>query len=107
MKEAQNKLGFKLAISEDIEEGPKCYEEAKKLAQQGCDIIFADSFGHETHMIKAAKEFKNVLFCHATGTMAAAENLDNYGNAFASPCSSIISPSTLLGQLSSLSGIPS
>ena len=84
MKEAQNKLGFKLAISEDIEEGPKCYEEAKKLAQQGCDIIFADSFGHETHMIKAAKEFKNVLFCHATGTMAAAENLDNYGNAFAS-----------------------
>ena len=84
MKEAQKKLGFKLAISEDIEEGPKCYEEAKKLAQQGCNVIFADSFGHETHMIKAAKEFKDVLFCHATGTMAAGENLDNYGNAFAS-----------------------
>ena len=84
MKEAQKKLGFKLAISEDIEEGPKCYEEAKKLAQQGCNIIFADSFGHEAHMIKAAKEFKDVLFCHATGTNAASENLDNFGNAFAS-----------------------
>ena len=84
MKEAQEKLGFKLAISEDIEEGPKCYEEAKKLAQQGCNIIFADSFGHETHMIKAAKEFKDVLFCHATGTQAAGENLDNFGDAFAS-----------------------
>ena len=84
MKQAQKKLGFKLAISEDIEEGPKCYDEAKKLAQQGCNIIFADSFGHETHMIKAAKEYKDVLFCHATGTIAAGENLDNFGNAFAS-----------------------
>ena len=84
MKESQKKLGFKLAISEDIEEGPKCYEEAKKLAQQGCDVIFADSFGHEAHMIKAAKEFPNVLFCHATGTNAASENLPNFGNAFAS-----------------------
>ena len=84
MKEAQKKLGFKLAISEDIPEGPECYDEAKKLAQQGCDVIFADSFGHEAHMIKAAKEFKDVLFCHATGTNAASENLPNYGNAFAS-----------------------
>ena len=84
MKQAQEKLGFKLAISEDIEEGPGCYDEAKKLAQQGCNIIFADYFGHESHMIKAAKEFKDVLFCHATGTNAANENLDNFGNAFAS-----------------------
>ena len=45
MKSAQKKLGFKLAISEDIPEGPECYNEAKKLAQQGCNIIFADSFG--------------------------------------------------------------
>ena len=84
MKEAQKNLGFKLAISEDIPEGPECYDEAKKLAQQGCDVIFADSFGHEQHMIKAAKEFPNTLFCHATGTNAASENLPNFGNAFAS-----------------------
>ena len=84
MKDAQKKLGFKLAISEDIPEGPECYDEAKKLAQQGCDVIFADSFGHEQHMIKAAKEFPNTLFCHATGTNAASENLPNFGNAFAS-----------------------
>ena len=84
MKDAQKKLGFKLAISEDIPEGPECYDEAKKLAQSGCDVIFADSFGHEQHMIKAAKEFPNTLFCHATGTNAASENLPNFGNAFAS-----------------------
>lgn len=84
MQQTQKKMGFKLAVAEDIPEGPECYEQAKKMAQQGCNIIFADSFGHEQHLIKAAKEFKDVLFCHATGTNAAAENLDNFGNAFAS-----------------------
>ena len=50
----------------------------------GCDIIFADSFGHEEFMLKAAKEFTDVEFCHATGTMAHTEKLDNFHNAFAS-----------------------
>ena len=53
-------------------------------AKEGCDIIFADSFGHETYMIKAAEEFKDVEFCHATGNQAHVKNLPNYHNAFAS-----------------------
>ena len=35
-------------------------------------------------MIKAAKEYPDVQFCHATGTKAHTENLANYHNAFAS-----------------------
>lgn len=84
MKAAKEKLGFKLVIKEDVPEGTECYDTASALVEQGCNIIFADSFGHEAHMIKAAKENPNVLFCHATGTNAAAENLDNFGDAFAS-----------------------
>ncbi|MBR2682086.1 MAG: BMP family ABC transporter substrate-binding protein, partial [Atopobiaceae bacterium] len=44
----------------------------------------ADSFGHESFMIQAAKEFPEVQFCHATGVRAHTENLANYHNAFAS-----------------------
>jgi len=84
MKAAQKKLGFELAVFEDVEEGPGCYDKAKALAQQGFNIVFADSFGHESHMIKAAKEFPNVMFCHATGTNGENENLNNFGDAFAS-----------------------
>ena len=51
---------------------------------QGCDIIFADSFGHETYVMQAAKEFPNVQFAHATGTHAHTEDLDNFHNGFAS-----------------------
>lgn len=79
-----NEMGVKLIVKSGIDETNQCYETAVDLVDQGCDIIFADSFGHEEFMIKAAKEFPNVQFCHATGTMAHTENLANFHNAFAS-----------------------
>ena len=54
------------------------------MAERGCNVVFADSFGHEDYMIEAAKEYPDVQFCHATGTKAHTENLPNYHNAFAS-----------------------
>ena len=67
-----------------IPEGQECYDAAAELADDGCNIVFADSFGHEDYMIQAAKEFPEVQFCHATGTRAHTEGLDNFHNAFAS-----------------------
>lgn len=87
MKDTQKKFGLsdsQVIIATNIEEGDGCYQKACQLADQGCDIIFADSFGHEAYMIKAAKDYPAVQFCHATGTKAHTEGLDNYGNAFAS-----------------------
>ena len=71
-------------LKTNVPEGQECYDAAADLADDGCDIIFADSFGHEDFMIQAAKEFPDVQFCHSTGTKAHTEGLDNYHNAFAS-----------------------
>lgn len=71
-------------IKTNVPEGQECYDTAAELADDGCNIIFADSFGHEDYMIQAAKEFPNVQFCHATGTKAHTEGLSNHHNAFAS-----------------------
>ena len=71
-------------IITDIPEGTECYDKAADFADNGYDVIFADSFGHEAYMIQAAKEFPEVQFCHATGTKAHTEGLKNYQNAFAS-----------------------
>ena len=71
-------------IKKNVPEGQECYNAAAELAEQGCNIIFADSFGHESYMIEAAKEFKNVQFCHSTGVRAHTEGQPNYHNAFAS-----------------------
>ena len=67
----------------NIPEGQECYNAAAELADAGCNIIFADSFGHEDYIIQAAKEFPDVQFCHATGTRAHTEGLSNFHNAFA------------------------
>ena len=87
MEEVQKELGLtnaQVIIASGIDEGEVCYEKAIELAEAGCKVIIADSFGHEQYMIKAAKEKKDVLFAHATGTKAHTEGLDNYVNAFAS-----------------------
>ena len=83
-KEACEKLGVEYVIKTNVPEGNECYEAAADLADSGCNIVFADSFGHEDYMIEAAKEFPEVQFCHATGTKAHTEDLTNYHNSFAS-----------------------
>ncbi len=83
-KEACEALGIEYVLKTNIPEGQECYDAAMELVDEGCDIIFADSFGHEDFMIQAAKENPDVQFCHATGTKAHTEGLDNYHNAFAS-----------------------
>ena len=79
-------------IVTDIPEGEECYDKAAEFADAGYKAVFADSFGHEQYMIKAAKEFPNVQFCHATGTaggfLTTEDTADdapaNFHNAFAS-----------------------
>ena len=71
-------------LKPNIPEGQECFDTACDLAEQGCNIIFADSFGHEAFMIDAAKKYPDVQFCHSTGTRAHTEGLANYHNAFAS-----------------------
>lgn len=86
-KEAAAALGLsddQVMMKTNIPEGQECYEAAADLADAGCNIIFADSFGHEDYMIQAAKEYPDVQFCHSTGTKAHTEGLANYHNAFAS-----------------------
>ncbi len=86
-KAAQKKLGLtddQVVIRTGVPEGEDCYNAAAELADSGCNIVFADSFGHESYMIQAAEEFPDVEFCHATGTQSRQVKLDNYHNAFAS-----------------------
>ena len=86
-KEAIANLGLTEAdyiIKTNIPEGQECYEAAMDLVDAGCNIIFANSFGHEPYMLQAAQECPDVEFCHSTGTMAHTAGVPNYHNAFAS-----------------------
>ncbi len=84
IQEALGLTDEQVIVRVNVPEGNECYVAAKDLVGEGCKIVFANSFGHEDFMIQAAKEFPEVEFCHATGTKAHTEGLDNYHNAFAS-----------------------
>ena len=85
-KQACSELGLtedQYILRVNVPEGQECYDAAAELVDEGCDIIFADSFGHETYMLQAAQEFPEVQFCHSTGTRAHTAGVANYHNAFA------------------------
>ena len=83
-KEALGLSDEQVIFKTNIPESSECYEAAADLADRGCNIVFADSFGHEQYIAQAAAEFPDVQFCHATGTTAHTAGLDNFHNAFAS-----------------------
>lgn len=83
-KAASEELGFELVIKVNIPEDDTCAQAAEELAEDGCDVIFADSFGHETYVMAVAEEYPEVEFCHATGTNAHTSDIANFHNAFAS-----------------------
>ncbi len=68
----------------NIPEDESCYDAAVDLAEQGCQIIFGTSFGHEDYLIQAASEYPDVEFSHATGYQAATSELENMHNYFTS-----------------------
>ena len=69
---------FKYNIPED----ETCYDTAADLADAGCNIIFSDSYGHQTHMGQAAAEFPDTVFVACTGDLAAGSGLSNLKNIF-------------------------
>ncbi|WP_099468632.1 BMP family ABC transporter substrate-binding protein [Konateibacter massiliensis] len=68
----------------NIPEDESAYDAAVDLADQGCNIIFATSFGQESYLIQAASEYPEIQFCHATGYQAASSGLSNMHNYFTS-----------------------
>lgn len=83
-KAASEELGFELVIKVNIAEDDTCTQAAEELAEDGCDVVFADSFGHETYIMAVAEDYPDVEFCHATGTHSLISDMKNFHNAFAS-----------------------
>lgn len=84
-KEMQQELGLsdsQIIVKWNTPEDESSYDAAVDLAEQGCQLIIATSFGHEDYIMQAAGEFPEVEFCHATGFQAAASGLNNLHNFF-------------------------
>jgi simple sugar transport system substrate-binding protein len=69
------------AFVENVPEGPDTERTLERLAREGCNIIFATSFGFMDAAVKVARKFPDVKFEHATGYKSA-ENLAIYNARF-------------------------
>ena len=85
VKAMQETLGLKdnqIVVKWTTPENEECHDAACDLAEEGCNIIFANSFGYETYIQEVAAEYPEVEFCHATGNKAAESGLANMHNFF-------------------------
>ena len=83
-QESCDKMGVEAVIKKNVPEGQECYDAAGEMVDDGCSLIFSDSFGHAGFMLQAAKDNPDVQFVSCTGDNAGVANQDNFHNAFAS-----------------------
>ena len=76
--------GVTAVVKSCVEEDSTVLTAADEMIEDGCKMLFADSFGHESFLLEAAKQNPDVQFYHATGTLAHTANVANFHDAFAS-----------------------
>ena len=82
-KAACEECGVTAVIKMNKPESEEAYEAAAELADDGCVLVIADSYGHQPYILEAAQEFEDVEFVSCTGDMAQGADQANYHNAFA------------------------
>lgn len=66
---------------ENVNEDASCVPVMRDLAQQGCKLIFATSYGYMDYVVQVASEFPDVMFEHCTG-FKRADNISTYNSKF-------------------------
>jgi basic membrane protein A len=74
----ESQIVWKYSVSED----ESCYDACVDLAEQGCQLIITNSYGHQSYCQQAAAEYPDVQFVADTGDTANYAGLDNFHNAF-------------------------
>lgn len=70
-------------VKYNIGEDSGCEDANLELAEEGCDIIFNTSYGHENFMLKVAPDYPEIQFVGCTNLNSKFDDLDNTHNAFA------------------------
>ena len=86
VNEAVANLGLsedQLIIARNQPESNQCAETALDLIDEGCNMIFFDSYGHQFYTDDVVAANPDVKFFHATGDLAHLKGYPNLYNAFA------------------------
>ena len=79
---ALEKMGIKCAYIENVPENADCEKAIRDLIDQGCNVIYTNSFGFMDWTIKVAADFPNVYFGHCSGYKRAANVSTYFGKVY-------------------------
>ena len=83
-KAACEALGVEGIIKTNIDDSNTAgYDAALELADDGCKVVFSDSYGHGSYLLQAAQEAPEVQFTSCTADNAQSAGVENFHNAFA------------------------
>lgn len=78
LEEKLKDKGVTTTYLENVAEDASSEKAMKDLIDQGCNVIFATSFGYMEYVDKVAKEYPKVKFFHCSGYMSNDKNFVNY-----------------------------
>ncbi len=78
LEEKLKDKGVTTAYLENVAEDASVEKAMKDLIDQGCNVIFATSFGYMDYVEKVAKEYPDVKFFHCSGYKSNDTNFANY-----------------------------
>ncbi len=83
-KAACEATGAEAVIKTNIDDTNEAGRDAAlDLADEGCAVVFSDSYGHGQFLMQAAEECPDVQFTSCTDDHALVSGLENFHNAFA------------------------
>ena len=62
----------------DDQDATKIQTALEELVEEGCNLIFATSWGYMDYVEQIAAEYPEVIFCHGTGYKSNGSNFTNY-----------------------------
>ncbi len=75
----EKELKVETKMIENVPEGADCKTAMENLIKDGCNIIFATSYGYMDYVDELAKKYPDVVFEHCSGDK---KNDTNFGNYF-------------------------
>lgn len=80
---AEKNIEAEWIIKWNIGEDDGCTDACIELAEEGCELIICNSYGHEPFMLKVAPDYPDIEFVGCTNLNSQFAGLDNCHNAFA------------------------
>ena len=80
---AADNINVEWVVKWNVDENSACEDANRELAEEGCQLIFNNSFGFEEFMLKVAPEYPDIQFVACTNQASWADDLPNTHNAFA------------------------